>query len=93
MYFGRMIGHAQKNDDDEGGDDLEAPLDMGTLGFATWIVGLGKASKKRLRVVKQAIASAQRAVQAATTGGDVAASQAAAVARAQVEHVCRVVER
>ena len=54
---------------DDNGDDGadEGPLDMGTLGFATWIVGLDKAPKRRLRVVKRAIASAQKAVEVATT--------------------------
>ena len=83
-----------------GGDDLGASLDMGTLGFATWIVGLGKAPKKRLRVVELAIAAAQKVAEATTSGATMQLSKElavgvseAAVVRAQVEHACRLVER
>lgn len=80
--------------------DLDGPLDMGTPGFATWIVGLDEAPNKRLRVVKQAIASAKKTKAAVSSdataeAGDepTADAQAAAIAKAQVEHVCRLVER
>lgn len=82
---------------------LEGRLDMGTLGFATWLVGLDKATTKsqRLDVVTQAIASAQKAVEAVISGATVQAgeepaadaSQATVIAKAQVQHVCRLVER
>ena len=94
-----LIGVDDEVDDDEGGDDLEASLDMGTLGFATWIVGLGKAPKKRLHVVEQAIAAAQQAKAAMTATVQfsekpaVGVSEVVAVVRAQVEHACRLVER
>ena len=46
-----------EGDDDTDSEEDEA-RDMATLGFATWIVGLSEAIKKRQTVVDKAIANA-----------------------------------
>lgn len=88
-----------EEEDGDSEDSLDRGLDMGTLGFATWIVEL-KDPKKRGRVVKRAIEAAQRAMEAASSGatataGDegVADAPAACAANHQRRHAAFNLER